>query len=133
LVTANAPEAEVLTGARVTRLEEARRAAETLLTFGPRAALVKGGHIAGDRAADVLALDDGGTTRIVELRAARLRLPPIHGGGCILASLVAARLAAAKKIGPEAIEAAVRWAKKAHHKALSAPDDVGGDMRVLLA
>lgn len=131
VVTANAPEAEVLTGHRVTRLDEARAAATELLALGPRAVLVKGGHLSGGDAVDVLAVDEGGAVRITELRAPRLRLPPLHGGGCVLASLLAARLALSPGRDNGALRRAVRWAKKAHHAALRAPADVGGEMRVL--
>ncbi|MDB5218416.1 MAG: Phosphomethylpyrimidine kinase, partial [Myxococcaceae bacterium] len=66
----------------------------------------------------------------------RLALRPFHGGGCILASLIAGRLATGEEKGAaseRAIEGAVRWAKKIHHAALLRARDVGGDMRVLLA
>jgi len=144
LVTVNAPEAEALTGARVTRLDEAREAARTLLRSGCRAILLKGGHLGGDEATDLLALagDDGtrrggAGPRILELTAPRLALPGLHGGGCVLASLVAGRLAVtfdAHATSPtRAIEQAVRWAKAAHHAALREAADVGGDLRVLFA
>ena len=130
LVTANAPEAAVLTGSRVTRLDEARDAAVAILAFGTQAVLLKGGHLSGPDAIDVLALspDGGRSTRIVEIREPRLRLDPVHGGGCALASLIAGRLATGK-----AVLDAVRWAKRVHHAALLDPADVGGDMRVLFA
>lgn len=129
LVTVNAPEAEVLTGKRVTRHDEAERAAHTILGFGARAVLLKGGHLAGDEAIDLLAYHEGKHEWLIELRAPRLALPPVHGGGCILASLVAGRLAATE----DDVVAAVKWAKKAHHRALANATDVGGDMRILLA
>lgn len=129
LVTVNAPEAEVLTGNRVTRHDEAERAAHTILGFGARAVLLKGGHLAGDEAVDLLAYHEGKHEWLIELRAPRLALPPIHGGGCVLASLVAGRLASTK----DDVVAAVKWAKKAHHRALANATDVGGDMRILLA
>jgi len=128
LLMANAPEAEALVGFRVTRLDEAREAAQVLVGFGSRAVLVKGGHLGGPRAVDILALADGG---IIELASPRLRVPPFHGGGCAFASLVAGRLATADD--PTDIEAAVRWAKKVHHQALAKSTDVGGDLRVLFA
>lgn len=127
LVTANAPEAEVLTGRRIADLDEAREAALALLALGPEAALVKGGHLSGAEAVDVLALRAGERTRVVELRAPRLRLSPVHGGGCALASLVAGRIATGRPL-----LAAVRWAKEVHHAALRAAVDVGGELRVLL-
>ena len=127
LVTANAPEAEAITGKRVTRIDEARDAAKAILDLGARAVLVKGGHLGGPRAVDVFATND----RVITLAAARLRVKPFHGGGCVLASLIAGRLAAADD--PFDLEPAVRWAKKTHHAALARATDVGGDLRVLFA
>lgn len=127
LVTVNAPEAEVLTGGRVTTLDEAHAAAQAILGLGARAVLVKGGHLTGPRAIDVLATASG---RVLELARPRLRVPAFHGGGCVLASLVAGRLAATE---PSDVERAVRWAKKVHHDALANAADVGGAARVLLA
>jgi hydroxymethylpyrimidine/phosphomethylpyrimidine kinase len=124
LVTVNAPEAEVLTGSRVTRLDEARAAARALVEGGARAVLVKGGHLGGARAVDVFATKG----RVVELAAKRLRLAGVHGGGCTLASLVAGRIAAEDV----SIEDAVRWAKRVHHAALARAADVGGELRVLV-
>lgn len=132
LVTVNAPEAEVLTGLRVTRLDEAHDAALALLRLGCRAVLVKGGHLGGAQAVDLLAFAD----RYVELPLPRLSLRPFHGGGCILASLIAGRLAVSHETGAAServVTDAVRWAKKIHHAALQQARDVGGDMRVLLA
>ena len=147
LVTVNAPEAEVLTGKRVTRLDEARTATLALLALGCRAVLLKGGHLGGPHAIDLLAIAprERKSVRDVnkrpapvvhELSASRLVLPPFHGGGCILASLIAGRLAMndeAYAADPEAtLEEAVRWAKKVHHEALRRSRDVGGDLRILL-
>ena len=126
LVTVNAPEAEVLTGHRVTRLDEAKAAVARLLELGARAVLLKGGHLGGADATDLLGIAGGGA--IVLLRAARLRIAPFHGGGCVLASLIAGRLATTD--GP--LVDAVRWAKKVHHAALLRTRDVGGDLRIVL-
>lgn len=155
LVMCNAPEAEVLTGLRVTRLSEAREAAVALLRLGARAVLVKGGHLGGSQATDVLALAGpppppasakslatvrarrAADANVIELVAPRLTLPPIHGGGCAFASLVAGRLARKiddwKEDPARALEAAVRWGKDVHHEALAEARDAGGDMRVLFA
>ena len=58
--------------------------------MGARAALVKGGHLSGERAVDVLVTSKG----VVEIAAPRLRMRrKMHGTGCTLASLIAARLA----------------------------------------
>ncbi len=122
LVTANVPEAEALLGVRITSLDDARSAAELLVAIGAGAALVKGGHLEGREAVDVLAIG----SEVIDLRAKRLRLHALHGGGCTLASFIAAKLALGLTV-----EDAVRWAKKAHHKALANAVDVGGEMHVL--
>src|SRR3954454_25211795 len=53
VITPNLYEAEQLAGVKVGGEDDLRRAAEALLAFGPRAVLVKGGHLAGD-AVDLL-------------------------------------------------------------------------------
>jgi len=89
LVTPNAPEAEALTGLPVTDRDGQRRAAEALLTAGARAALVKGGHIAGPRVADLLLTEAGETW----FESDRIETRHTHGTGCTLASACAAGLA----------------------------------------
>lgn len=154
LVMCNAPEAEVLTGRRVTRLDEAHDAALALLKLGARAVLVKGGHLGGSTAVDLLALAPpypperqsmrslkaayerrATAAEVIEITAPRLKLGATHGGGCVLASLVAGRLAAEGPLGDAILQMAdaVRWSKALHHEALKNASDVGGDMRVLLA
>jgi hydroxymethylpyrimidine kinase/phosphomethylpyrimidine kinase len=138
LVTANVPEAEALTGKRVMSVGEAHDAALELCRLGAQAALVKGGHMVGAQAIDVLVIrgEKGETGEAIEMRAKRLRLPPIHGGGCTLASLVAGRIAADAREyvdhRHEIILDAVKWAKRAHQRLLAAARDVGGEMRVLV-
>jgi hydroxymethylpyrimidine/phosphomethylpyrimidine kinase len=129
LVTANAPEAALLTGKRVTTVAEARRAAARLVAMGAKAALVKGGHLDERDAIDVLFV--GGRT--IELRSRRLELLPTHGGGCVLASLIAGLLARQRGGNAgEGIEKAVRRARRLHQRALREALDVGGAMRVLV-
>ncbi len=123
VVTVNTSEAEALTGVRVDDVADARVAAKALVMTGARAALVKGGHLEGLRAIDVLATRD----RIVEIARPRVRTKrKLHGAGCTLASLIAARIA----LGDDVV-AAVRWAKRAHHAAIARAVDVGGELSVL--
>jgi hydroxymethylpyrimidine/phosphomethylpyrimidine kinase len=125
LVTVNAPEAETLAGGRVTTARDARRAAKALTASGARAVLVKAGHLQGAEAVDILAVGD----ELFEIGAPRLALPPVHGAGCTLASLIAGRLAVRQK---SSIVDAVRWAKGVHHAALARAVDVGGPLRILV-
>jgi hydroxymethylpyrimidine/phosphomethylpyrimidine kinase len=89
LVTPNAPEAARLTGLEVADIEGQKRAAERLLRLGAKAALVKGGHLAGEKVSDVLADE----TSIRVLSAPRIDTEQTHGTGCTLASAIAVGLA----------------------------------------
>ncbi|HEV7369737.1 bifunctional hydroxymethylpyrimidine kinase/phosphomethylpyrimidine kinase [Arenibaculum sp.] len=89
VVTPNAPEAEALTGMPVRDLDGMRRAAAKLLTFGPRAVLLKGGHVEGATVTDLLLTADGEET----FTSARIDTVHTHGTGCTLASALAAGIA----------------------------------------
>jgi hydroxymethylpyrimidine/phosphomethylpyrimidine kinase len=102
LVTPNLPEAEALTGRRVTTPAEMHDAARALIDLGARAALVKGGHLA-DAALDVL--HDGTTTH--ELSAPRAP-GTFHGTGCALSAAVAVGLARGATLH-DAVAAAKRY------------------------
>jgi len=128
LVTANAAEAAVLTGHRVRTVAEARAAAAALAAMTAGAALVKGGHLAANEdAVDVLAVDG----RMLELRSPRRTLPATHGGGCVLAALIAGFLARTSGEAKDVVSA-VRSARRIHQRALRDAVDVGGAMRVLI-
>jgi hydroxymethylpyrimidine kinase/phosphomethylpyrimidine kinase len=128
LVTANAVEASLLTGLSVTTVDDAREAARALVELGAHAALVKGGHLeAGREVVDVLVRRGGAE---VLYRSARKKLPPLHGGGCVLASLIAG-LWALRPLDVSEVNEIVREARRLHQQALSRPLDIGGAMRVL--
>ncbi|MYV54116.1 bifunctional hydroxymethylpyrimidine kinase/phosphomethylpyrimidine kinase [Streptomyces sp. SID3212] len=88
VATPNLDEVAQLTGVHVTDEASMRRAADAVLGFGPRWALVKGGHLPGD-AVDLLT--DG--TEEHWLRAPRHSNRHTHGTGCTLASAIASGLA----------------------------------------
>ncbi|QLG63672.1 bifunctional hydroxymethylpyrimidine kinase/phosphomethylpyrimidine kinase [Halorarum salinum] len=89
LATPNADEAEVLTGVDVEDRASAVEAGEALLETGVDAALVKGGHVPGDRVRDVLVAPEGVET----FEHPRVDTDATHGSGCTLASAIATRLA----------------------------------------
>jgi hydroxymethylpyrimidine kinase/phosphomethylpyrimidine kinase len=130
LLTVNLAEVHALLGERVRTVSEAHDAARALARLGAGAAIVKGGHMGGPNAIDVLAV--GG--EVIELRARRLALPPMHGSGCTFASLVAGRLAvrASARLDRDTLVAAIRWAKRVHHAALARPVDVGRGLRAIV-
>lgn len=88
VVTPNIPEAEVLTGMKITSPEDMRRAAEKIIQMGARGVVVKGGHLEGP-ATDLFY--DG--SRFQEFTAPRIDTQNTHGTGCTFASAIAAGLA----------------------------------------
>lgn len=120
VVTPNIPEASALcgfdAGARgVASMVEAARAV-ALLT--PGAVLVKGGHLDGEQAVDVLMLP--GSDEPVVLTAPRVATENTHGTGCTLSSAIACGLARGL-----AVDCAVREAKAYLHDCLAAGLDIG--------
>jgi hydroxymethylpyrimidine/phosphomethylpyrimidine kinase len=89
VLTPNAPEAEALTGRAVRTEADARDAARQLLDLGPRAVIVKGGHLETDDVVDVLF--DG--RDFLEARGPRHATRHTHGTGCTFAAAIAAHLA----------------------------------------
>ena len=90
LVTPNIPEAMRLTGMRAPRDDADLEAlARALRALGARAVLVKGGHLDGEMARDVLF--DGGAARVYV--APRVATRNSHGTGCALSSAIAAFIA----------------------------------------
>jgi len=90
LVTPNLPEAEVLTGQKVTKPDEMVQAGQTILEMGARAVLMKGGHLKSAQLTDFL-ITEGSVT---ELSAPKIETRHTHGTGCSYASAFASFLAA---------------------------------------
>lgn len=89
VVTPNLPEAAALCGRPVDSIESMREAARIIHGLGPQAVIVKGGHLSGHDAVDVLF--DG--SQFAEFRSPRFDTPHTHGTGCTFASAIAAGLA----------------------------------------
>ncbi|MDR7483039.1 MAG: bifunctional hydroxymethylpyrimidine kinase/phosphomethylpyrimidine kinase [Armatimonadota bacterium] len=101
VLTPNLHEARALLGREIRTPDEMEDAARRLHALGPRAVVVKGGHLETEPT-DVLW--DG--QRLVRLRTERIATPHTHGTGCIFASAIAAELAKGR-----GLEDAVRRAK----------------------
>jgi len=115
LVTPNLGEAARLSGVDVNDEKSARKAGLEILELGPKAVLVKGGHLKGSDAADYLFA--GG--RVRKISSPRV-VADVHGTGCALASLIAANLASGMDLEP-----AVRRSKGMIFKAILARETVG--------
>lgn len=89
LITPNIPEAIALTGLPISSFDEMAHAATMLLTLGPKAVLLKGGHLEGDVVRDILV-----TEQDLEIfDSPRIKTRHTHGTGCTLASAVATGIA----------------------------------------
>jgi len=103
IVTPNVPEAERLTGLPIKNEEDMLAAAERIREMGARAVLLKGGHLDGPEAIDLLL--DGGRTS--EFRAQRVGTQHTHGTGCVTAAAITSGLALGRSL-----ERSVRDAKQ---------------------
>ncbi len=108
LVTPNLAEAEALCGFEVENLEQMKRAAQTIADMGAKNILVKGGHLAGSDAVDLLFAGKNFDV----FSAAKLDAKHTHGVGCTLASAIAANLALGKGLS-EAVKLAKDYVRMA--------------------
>jgi hydroxymethylpyrimidine/phosphomethylpyrimidine kinase len=120
LVTPNLAEAAGLAGFEVVNRDDMRRAATTILALGPRAVLVKGGHLEGERATDLFV--DG--AREEWLEADRIDTPHTHGTGCTLSSAITAHLARGASL-PDAVREGKTFVTEAIRHALPLGDGIG--------
>ncbi|HXC55982.1 MAG TPA: bifunctional hydroxymethylpyrimidine kinase/phosphomethylpyrimidine kinase [Rhizomicrobium sp.] len=113
LVTPNIPEAERLCGFTLRTPEDLLRAGEALLSLGPEAVLLKGGHGGADTVSDLLFTPDDAPRAYI---AKRVDTPHTHGTGCTLATAIACGLGAGLALGDavqqahDFVQAAIRAA-----------------------
>ena len=100
VLTPNADEAGVLLGREVRTEEDARAAVQSLGRRGPRAVVLKGGHLQTEAIIDLLW--DG--QEVHTFVRPRLKRSSVHGTGCVHASTLAALLA----LGTPLVEAVDR-------------------------
>lgn len=89
LITPNLPEAAALTGIGATTQKEMERVAEKLLDLGPKAVLLKGGHLQGETACDLYWHSNG---RKEWLLNPKIQTGNTHGTGCTLSAAIASGL-----------------------------------------
>ncbi|EPE62154.1 hydroxymethylpyrimidine/phosphomethylpyrimidine kinase [Exiguobacterium sp. S17] len=89
VVTPNIPEAEVLTGLPIRTFTDRMKAAERLLSYGAEVVVLKGGHLDGPLAED-LVMTKTDTFRMV---TPRVLTKDTHGTGCTFSAALTAELA----------------------------------------
>jgi hydroxymethylpyrimidine/phosphomethylpyrimidine kinase len=117
LVTPNLDEAAILTGRVVHDIPTMERAGATLLRFGAGAALIKGGHLAGNTVTDVLVTPSG----VRHFSRQRIETGSVHGTGCTLSSAITAGLALDRPL-----ERAVEDGLDFVYRAIAAAPGLGG-------
>jgi hydroxymethylpyrimidine/phosphomethylpyrimidine kinase len=107
-LTPNLAEAAALLSEPIAKSEtDMERQGAALLKLGPRAVLVKGGHLEGDEAVDLLVTED----TIRRFAAPRLASKNLHGTGCTLSSAIAANIVLGAPL-PEAVAAAKTFVRR---------------------
>jgi len=115
VVTPNREEAETLSGIRIVDADSLDAAGNALLELGPRAVLLKGGHLGGEMAVDSLFTEEG----VLEVASPRLDRK-VHGAGCTMSSFIATGLG----LGMEVREA-VKEAKRRIYDSIAMSLPVG--------
>lgn len=126
VITPNLDEAAALLGAAITDLQEMRRAGKQLAAKYGVPMLLKGGHLGGDIATDLLFV----AADVREFSAPFSRGVHTHGTGCTYSAAIAAALASglaleaavsrAKKYVTAAIAQHFAWSKEGHPAAIHA-------------
>lgn len=117
LVTPNVPEAERLSGFKIRSRAEMKRAARAISKLGPKAVIVKGGHLKGREIVDLLYIDG----KFKEFKSPRVTNELTHGAGCSFASAITAELAKGATM-----DEAIKSAKEFIRGAIECRLDVGG-------
>lgn len=92
VITPNVYEAELLAQQDIQNTDDAKHAAKAIAELGCHAVLVKGGHLSGDRATDVLYCNGEWTF----FEAERIETENTHGTGCTYSAAIATQLAHGK-------------------------------------
>lgn len=106
IITPNLSETEILTGIHAHDQETMHQAAKILLRQGCKAALIKGGHLEGNRMCDLLLTQESETPYLFE--APKVESKNTHGTGCSLSSAIATFLALENPL-PVAVEKAKEY------------------------
>ena len=116
VITPNVYEAELLAEQDIRNMDDAKNAAKTIAGLGCHAVLVKGGHLIGDNATDVLYCNGEWSF----FQAERIETENTHGTGCTYSAAIATQLAHGKDL-----VAAIRVAKAYITGAIQHALDIG--------
>lgn len=114
ILTPNIPEAELLAGMKIQGRDDMIKAGRSLLAYGPKYVLMKGGHMEGAELIDILIPAEG---EPVEFSGTRIDTAHTHGTGCTTASAIAVGIAQ----GLDVVDAVARARDFVRKAILTAP------------
>ncbi len=126
LITPNLDEAAQLLGEKIHDMEAMKRAGKELERKFKTAILLKGGHLRGDEAVDLLFADG----QVVEFAAPFVRDVATHGTGCTYSAAITAGLAAGMPL-PDAITRAKKFVTASIANRLRWKSNTGGTIDAL--
>lgn len=89
IITPNVPEAQELSKREIRTPEDAQDAAKAIRELGPDIVIVKGGHMEGPAAIDLVYIDD----EFIPIEGERIQTKNTHGTGCTFSAAITAFLA----------------------------------------
>ncbi len=89
VITPNRLEAEKISEMKIRGIKDAETAAREISKMGPKAVVIKGGHLEGEYAVDVLYYEG----KFKTFKTPRLESKTTHGTGCSFSAAIAAELA----------------------------------------
>ncbi len=120
VLTPNIPEAECLSGQKITDATSLRRAADKLLADGAKAVIIKGGHSENSVSTDCIDYIVTADGNDFQVASPRFDTPHTHGTGCTFSACITAELAKG-----EDMETAIRTAKQFITAAIANPLGIG--------
>ena len=108
LITPNVPEAEVLTGLKITNKEDMILAANKLIDIGARGVLIKGGHLNSKNIEDIFLTKKD----FKVFNSPRHKTKNTHGTGCTLSSAITTFFSCGKSI-KKACELGIKYVNSA--------------------
>ena len=113
LITPNLHEASIFLGRQIKTIDQMEQAAVELLQLGPKAVLLKGGHLKNtDSLDDVLVYLQGENLQIRHFPHPKMMTKNTHGTGCSLSSAIACGLGGGLSL-EEAVDVAIEFVQQA--------------------
>ena len=113
VITPNLYEASVFLDREVKTIDQMKQAAQDFLRLGPKAVVLKGGHLENtNELIDILVTSEGDALHCVEFKHPKIDTKNSHGTGCTLSSAIACGLGAGLSL-EESVDVAIDFVQQA--------------------